>query len=316
MRILTVVTLLFLLSLTVSSQRKIRSVDFRNFEYSAYCAADKPFKVKVSNGEFLHHGNESVFDYLRFWVHSVEYGDLDGDSKDEAVVILVCHPGGTGKFSEGLIFSPGTFRPRIVGRFSGGDRAAGGLVSAVVRDGHLVVERNEEDGGGLCCPNTTFTSTHRFLRGQLEENGTGVRKELYPATRLEFVEPGKDLVFQATVDYKNRYVLLGNKGQILSVTTNQSNAPIYQFKGGERIDDGMAGLKSRFDKEGDIVFHIHNNEDYPRAFVITVRIIDPPLSSEFSACFKPSWKTNVGFWASFINYEEIISCIICGDIPV
>lgn len=82
MRILAVgMFLIFLLSLTVSGQRNISSVDFRNFEYSAYCADDEPFKVKVSNGEFLHRGNDGPFDYLRFWVHSVEYGDLDGDFK-------------------------------------------------------------------------------------------------------------------------------------------------------------------------------------------------------------------------------------------
>lgn len=202
----------------------------------------------------------------------------------------------------------------MVGRFPGGDRAAGGLVNALVRSGLLVIECNEEGNGGLCCPNTTITSSYRFSKGKLEEIGDSERKELYPATRLEFVAPDKDLVFQATVDYKNRYVISGKKGQILSVTTDQSSAPIYQFKSGERIDDGMNGLKARFDKDGDIVFDIYNNEDHPRVYVITVRIEDiPGMTREFPAPLRSDWKTIVGFWASFRSYEDIIPCIFCGD---
>lgn len=307
MRFVPIITIFLFTSAVTVGQISLRSVDFKNFTYFAYCADDEPFKVTVSNGEFLHRGKESSFDYLRFWVHSVEYGDLDGDLKDEAIVITVCHPGGTGKFSEGYIFSTGKRKPLLIGRFPGGDRAAGGFVSAYVKDDYLFIERNQEEGG-LCCPYSTITNTYRFSKGQLQEVGTAVRKELYPAARLKNIELGKPLVFQSRIDYLNRYVVSGEKGQVLSVTTDQQNAPIYQFRSGERIDDGMKGLKARFDKDGDIVFDVHNNEDNPRLFTITIKI-DQPTETQTQTSENNNQETSLVSMASF-NYAIFIICPI------
>ncbi len=302
-----------LFSLTMIGQQDIRSVDFKNFQYLPYCADDEPMSVSVVNGEFLHQGSDGISDFLRLSVQSIEFGDLDGDSKDEAVVITVCHPGGTGQFSEGFIFSSGKTKPKLTGRFPGGDRAAGGLVSAVIRDGRLLIERNEERGG-LCCPNTTLTIPYRFSKGKLTVAGDGVRKELYPAQRLQDYRIGTAIVVVTTIDYKNRYVISGREGQELTVTTDQSNSPIYGFAGGKRIEDGMNGLKISFNTDENIVFDVYNNDVAPRLYTITVRVDDVSnCVDDTFGTMTSSWKTPSGYSASYQLYEKATSCLICGD---
>jgi hypothetical protein len=316
MRILLLLGYLsIVLPIAVYGQKNIRSFDFKNFEYSVFCADEEPAPIRVRNGKYEHRGDDGVFDFHRVWVHSVEFGDLDGDALDEAIVITVCHPGGTGKFSEGHIFSTARSRPRLVGRFSGGDRAASGLVSAYVRSGFLYVERNEEDGG-LCCPNSTITSSYRFSNGELAEVGTAKRKELYPAERLNPPVSGNDFVIQVKIDYKARFVIGGNRGQILSVTTDQPRSPIYQFKTGERIEDGENGMKARFDKDGDIVFDIHNNEDNARIYTVTVRIDAPDGEIPNSDKANAERKTKSGFLASSYGYATIFFLVLRGSRPV
>lgn len=297
MRLSWIFLVLIFLPLIVEAQPNIRKIDFKNFTYFAYCADEDPIPIRVVNGDFLHRGTNSAFDYLHFWVRSIEFGDLDGDSIDEAVVVTVCHPGGTGKFSEGYIFSPGRLKPKLIGRFPGGDRAAGGIASVFVKDGLLTIERNEEDEGGLCCPNHTITQTYRFARGELKEIGNGIRKELYSPKRIEIPELGKPIVFAENIDYLQRYIVSGAEGQILTVTTNLADAPIYQYKSGDRIEDGVV-LKTRFRPNEDIIFGIYNNAEFPRVFEITVRIDDRSNSTGGS-----SEKTESHFFASLFTYE-------------
>lgn len=308
-RPITAISFVLLFTLLAVGQANIRAIDFKNFTYPAYCADDKPNPVEVKHGDFEHRGNESAMDYFHFWVKSVEFGDLDGDGKDEAVVITVCHPGGTGKFSEGYIFSLQRNKPKLIGRFPGGDRADGGLVAASVENGFLNVERNELSGG-LCCPNFTVTQTYRFSKGNFTSVGDSVRKELYPPKRIVLPPSQNEVVFTETIDYVQRYVISAATGQILTVSTNLPNAPVSLYRGGELIDDGMNGLKAQFRPDEDIIFGIYNNGGQPRVFEVRLRLEEPKTTKNEKGFFTD--KTNSLFLASLFRHEDYFYCPFCG----
>ena len=130
----------------------IRRVDFRNFTYPALCAEENGLGggIPVRDGEYA---KEDEFGRLYFSIISVSYGDLTGDTAPEAAVTAICNTGGTGQFSEGMVFSMQEGKPVLIDRIEGGDRAYGGIVAITVEDRRLVVERYATDEGGpSCCP--------------------------------------------------------------------------------------------------------------------------------------------------------------------
>jgi len=98
---------------------------------------------------------------------SVTYGDLNGDSSDEAAVTLYYTGGGTGAYSKGFLFSLQNGRLKLLTTFAGGDRADGGIKKVRIADGILSVQRNEPERMndvvvGLCCPKYLITTTYRW----------------------------------------------------------------------------------------------------------------------------------------------------------
>ena len=92
------------------AQADIRGVDFKNFLYQPSCTdmedGKKPENIKVKNGEFERSKEmEGYTDRFYFEVRGIEYGDLTGDGKDEALILTNCNTGGTGQFTEGLIYT-------------------------------------------------------------------------------------------------------------------------------------------------------------------------------------------------------------------
>lgn len=124
----------------------IRDVDFFNgFVYPA--TFDEEVAVTVNDGEYIDEPG-----YLWFWVFDIEYGDLDGDGTDEAVVQTGFNTGGSGQFGRLAVWDLVDGRVVERGWVGTGDRADGGLWHFEIRDGLLVTENFLTDQGA-CCPN-------------------------------------------------------------------------------------------------------------------------------------------------------------------
>lgn len=86
--------------------------------------------------------------------------DLDGDGVIEWMAIVVCRPGGSGTFDAAYAFHLGADGYAVFTQVLGGDRAEGGIDSARIEAGYLVLERNSGSDEGLCCP--THVSRERW----------------------------------------------------------------------------------------------------------------------------------------------------------
>lgn len=70
------------------------------------------------------------------------FGDLDGDGLPEAAIALrAVFKGGNGSHSAGLVYALVDGKPKLIGRFAGGDRALGGILGYWIRKRRLIVER-------------------------------------------------------------------------------------------------------------------------------------------------------------------------------
>ncbi|MCO6510128.1 MAG: hypothetical protein J5I65_04985 [Aridibacter famidurans] len=260
-------------------QADIRSVDFNNFTYEVeFCQTEVSNKIAVSNGEFYEEKEVDGYTDRRFFsVSGFTYGDLDGDGKDEAVVISVCNTGGTGNFTEAYVF---TIRGREVTRIvtlEGGDRAYGGLREVRIEDGKMIVEASDPgEMGGACCPEEVVTRTYRLKGGSLEEIGKPERRELYPASRVAF-EKG---AFSATLDIDlgddpgiRRFVIGASKGQTLSVNADSENVRFRLIKGEAEIEEESKTLLAKLLEDGDYVFEIRNfgEGDVKTKMTVTIR---------------------------------------------
>ena len=261
--------------LGIHAQADIHGVDFKNFAYLPYCVGEKPEKVTVKNGEFS--SEKKVDDYVdRFYFGiTVEgYGDLNGDGKDEAVILSTCNTGGTGQFTEGFVYTIKAGKPSLLARIPGGDRADGGLVKAWVENGLLVVKANDPDkNSGACCPEYTLTSKYRITAGKLVEVGKGARAEIYPRERLTFDKGASGKTFKVRIDSndRKRYTVGAAAGQTLTVSTDRDGAD-PGLLGDNESTPGKNSFSAKLAKKGDYTFEIENNSDTAREITVTVTI--------------------------------------------
>src|SRR5437763_13846551 len=96
-------------------QVDIHSVDFKNFSYQPYCDGEEAQKLTTRSGEYSKETQmDGYADRIWFKVFEVSYGDLNGDGRDEAVVLTTCNTGGTGNFTEGFIYSMKAGKPSLI----------------------------------------------------------------------------------------------------------------------------------------------------------------------------------------------------------
>lgn len=104
------------------------------------------------------------------------YGDLDGDGRDEAVVVLHHDPGGSGRFVHLAVFSEHEGQPRHVATALLGDRVQ--VRDLRIDSGRLVadlVERGADDPA--CCPSRTVRRSYALtLMGRHRGPGGGARQ--------------------------------------------------------------------------------------------------------------------------------------------
>lgn len=247
-------------SATPSSNDEIKKVDFKNFTYEPFCGGDEPEKITVKKGEY---SRDKGDDKLYFNVENPTYGDVNGDGKEDAIILSICNTGGTGQFSEGFVYEMKDGKPALLTRIEGGDRADGGLVSAKVQNGLLAVERNLEEGGGACCPEATETINYKWNSKKLVEQGKGVRRELYPPQRVSFQKgaASTNLSVKIPAGELKRFVVGAGAGQNLIVTSDNKNTDITMVKGDAGDNSAEGGLNVMLNKNGDYVFQIQNTSD-------------------------------------------------------
>lgn len=263
-------------TVAVPAQTDIHGVDFKNFTYSASCAGEKPEKVTIKDGEFLRETKmEDYTDRFSFGVMAITYGDLNGDGKDEAVVLSICNTGGTGQFTEGFVFTMKAGKPTLWQRIPGGDRADGGLVKATVEGGLLLIEANESStNSGACCPEFTVTEKYRLTANKMVAVGKGVRRELYPRERLSFDKgtSGKTFTVKIGSYDRKRYVLSAGAGQTMTVSTDVDGADARLLDDAE-VTDGKNSFTAKLPKKGDYTIEVANNTDSEQTITVTVKIM-------------------------------------------
>ena len=168
--------IIFLVSAVIISQpafsqqgsSNIRSVDFVNFSYPwTPDLGDAKTSFTLRNGERpATRDNHGLIDKMGVFFQSVKYGDVTGDSIEEAIVSLSIQTGGSATPGLIYVYTVKENRPTLLWLRSTGDRANGGLRSIYAQNGQLVLELNSSFGSrGDCCP-THFTHTRYEWRGR------------------------------------------------------------------------------------------------------------------------------------------------------
>ncbi len=159
-----------------SSITKIGTFDFKNFTYPMPRGwQDNDAKEIVLRNGSRHMTEEKIgMSYV-----TTKYGDVTGNGKDDAMVILKVETGGSAIPQLVYIFDWRNNAPNLLWYFRTGDRADGGLKRVYAENGKLVVElygrdryiftkmetsKIVGDEQNLCCP------TH-FTRSRYKKSG-------------------------------------------------------------------------------------------------------------------------------------------------
>jgi hypothetical protein len=274
-RLLQTTFLLFVFIASVSAQSDIHAVDFKNFTYMAYCVGDSPQKITVKSGEFSKETPaDGYVDHFYFAVSDIAYGDLNGDKRDEAIVITSCSTGGTGNFSEGFVFTIKGAKPVIAARIEGGDRAFGGLRATRVDNGLLLVDRNSPGrNGGACCPEMIITTSYKLVGNKLTKVGTETKRDLYPTERVTFAKGLSGKTFKITIPEQEgrRYIVGARQGQTLTVTVDTEQASI-RLLGDVDVKVGVNNFVATLPSSGDFTIEVQNNSEGPLPVTLSIKI--------------------------------------------
>jgi hypothetical protein len=105
-------------------------------------------------------------------LHSVTYGDVDGDGTEDAAVDLLYGTGGTANWHYLYVYSVDHGTPELKARLQSGSRADGGLVKTAIQTGRLVLDfadtnRRQAD----CCSEGYVRVTYRWQGDRFVETG-------------------------------------------------------------------------------------------------------------------------------------------------
>jgi hypothetical protein len=274
-RSLLLFSALFLSAVAVPAQNDITKIDFQNYTYQPYCAGEEPQKVTVKSGEFSDEKQvDGYTDRFFFKIYDTTLGDLNGDGAKEAVILSVCNTGGTGNFTEGFIYTMRSGKPVMLARIQGGDRAHGGIRSAVVVNGLLVVDSNDAgEEGGACCPEYVIKSTYKLVNGKLIEQGKPVRRELYPKEPLKFAKGASSAMLKVTVQAQDRkrFTLGARAGQVMTVKVNSEKVSVRLLEDA-LVTEGANSFTAKLQKNGTYTIELSNYEEVPVVVTLSVGI--------------------------------------------
>jgi hypothetical protein len=112
---------------------------------------------------------------VRSWVRAVTFGDIDGDGKEEAVVVIATNLCGAGTSIDGYIYGLERGEAVLRAEIEGGDRGEGGIEAVAVVKGEIRVRRFDVGPrGGACCPDRVRIERWRWAGGKLVQQ-PGVR---------------------------------------------------------------------------------------------------------------------------------------------
>ena len=208
-----------------SDPKAIRKVDFRNFTYNVFDGDGKT--TTLVDGKFERTDKDNP---LYAQVLDVDHGDLDGDGIEEAIVTTLENTGGTGQFTDGLIFRLVGGTPKQIGDLGIGDRADGGIHGITIVNGRIVVERYSETNSGACCPTAieretlkltakggtvavAKTSTRAFIRVGRDDSGA--------ATIIKFLKGTSSATLEGDGVANDSGALDAGKGQTLTYTVSK-----------------------------------------------------------------------------------------------
>lgn len=157
-----------LLVASVAHPRTVEDVDFANFTYPTFAGLSS---MPVRDGDYCSPPDREVC----VTVGGPAYGDLTGDGVPEAAVSLYAvFRSGNGSHSAGFVYTLVDGRPRLIGRFAGGDRGNGGILTFHIRKKRLVVIRMQASCPS--CTNATEEDVFRWNGRQLVLASSFIRR--------------------------------------------------------------------------------------------------------------------------------------------
>ena len=137
----------------------------KNAEYDSEFPKDH--KAKLTDGKYQEEYQPGAATKLIIGLHpAYAIGDLNGDGVDDAAVILVANPGGSGTFYHlaAVVNENGT--PEHVASQSLGDRIQ--VKSISIRSGEIVLDMVVHGPSDpLCCPTVEVTRTYKLQGDKL-----------------------------------------------------------------------------------------------------------------------------------------------------
>ena len=162
-----------------ASVSPIHNIDFENLTYPAapvYRKNEKPFTLK--DGEYAGRLQEGGAEPEAVSLVDTIYGDVTGDSVDDAIVVLTENIHGSAIPYFVYVYGLERNKPKLLWSFYAGERGDGGLRQIVADRGELMVElygrdrvvnggtSSDEDNLGVCCPRFFTRSRYSWREGQ------------------------------------------------------------------------------------------------------------------------------------------------------
>jgi hypothetical protein len=179
----------------IHAQENIRQVDFKNFSYPlsgpllghgelkwlglSKDGYSKRQPIQLVNGDNLTKVSSFPMDghdypqFAGFTLQSVEYADVTGEGKEDAIVVLLYRTGGTQTTHYVYIYSFADGKPKLLAYCHTGSRADSGLYKAYGERGKLVFELSDpKKSVGDCCSTGFVRTRYQWHDGRFEAIGT------------------------------------------------------------------------------------------------------------------------------------------------
>lgn len=205
----------------VTAKSMIRTFDFRNEPWDL----GDGVIAEMNDGEW-ETGSIDGGDRQSFQIVDVDHGDIDGDGNEDAVVTTNENTGGTGQFSDAVVFRWTGKRPVRVTSHGIGDRSDGGIYNVVIVGGIARIERFTR-GQGACCPTEVSTYSVR-LRGNklVTAKSTTMRAYIVLAaapeapTVVSFLRGGSTAAIEGSAGARG--TIDARQGQIVTIAVARS----------------------------------------------------------------------------------------------
>ncbi len=203
----------------------IRNVDFRNGAWTL----DDGTIAELRDGSWST-GSVDGGDFRSIEILDVDHGDLDGDGTEEAIVTMNENTGGTGQFTDAVVYKWSGKTADRVASHGVGDRSDGGIYNVVIVGGIGRIERFSA-GQGACCPTEVSTFSVK-LRGNKLVTAKPTTKRAYVVlsnppdapTVISFLRGTSSAAIEGAEG--SRGSIDARKGQVVTITVAKSRFSI------------------------------------------------------------------------------------------